>query len=127
MMRLAATWLLLLLSLTACVAPAARVSPPNLDKASIVDMTSSTCPIGPLNPDRSCKMDADCAVKNVGGCFSDVETCVNKDARTDPAAVRDECRRLDMIGNRNIAPASGCSCVQNTCRDIDASYLPKTH
>lgn len=69
-------------------------------------------------PDRACKVDADCAVKDVGNCCGYFPMCVNKDAKTDPAAVRAQCEKDGMASVCGFKEISGCQCVQGTCQDI---------
>lgn len=72
----------------------------------------------PLNPSRACKIDADCAVKDVGNCCGAFPMCVNKDAKTDPAAVQAQCAKDGMASVCGFKEVSGCQCVQGTCQDI---------
>ena len=78
-----AATVLLALCLAACAAPApdAEVpAPPMSDPLPATPM-----PTGPARPavagvpdlDRSCRVDADCAVKNVGNCCGYLPACVN--------------------------------------------------
>lgn len=71
----------------------------------------------PLNPGRACKTDADCAVKNVGNCCGAFPMCVNKDAKTDPAAVQAQCAKDGMASVCGFKEISGCQCVQGQCQD----------
>jgi hypothetical protein len=69
-------------------------------------------------PARTCKTDADCTVKDVGNCCGYFPMCVNKDAKTDPAAVRAQCEKDGMASICGFKEISGCQCVQGTCQDI---------
>lgn len=84
--------------------------------ANPFDKPVAAAPVGPLNPDRSCKVDADCAVKDVGNCCGHYPMCVNRDARTDPQAVRAQCARSGMASVCGFPEIAGCSCVQGQCR-----------
>ncbi|WP_370451311.1 hypothetical protein [Lysobacter sp. N42] len=75
-----------------------------------------------LSPDRSCRTDADCVVKNVGNCCGAMPACVNKDARTDPAAVQAECARKGMSSICGFKPVESCECVAGTCTDRIAAF-----
>jgi hypothetical protein len=75
-----------------------------------------------LSPDRSCRTAADCAVKNVGNCCGAMPACVNKDARTDPAAVQAECTRKGMSSICGFKPVESCECVAGTCTDRIAAF-----
>jgi hypothetical protein len=70
------------------------------------------------SPSRACKTDADCAVKDVGNCCGAFPMCVNKDAKTDPAAVQAQCAKDGMASVCGFKEVSGCQCVQGTCQDI---------
>lgn len=69
----------------------------------------------PVTIDYSCRADADCAVKNVGNCCGMMPACVNKDSRTDPAAVQAECARSGLSSVCGFADIQACSCVSNRC------------
>ncbi|HEU0152898.1 MAG TPA: hypothetical protein VFQ84_06100 [Arenimonas sp.] len=69
-------------------------------------------------PSRSCRTDSDCAVKDVGNCCGYFPMCVNKDARTDPAAVRAQCGKDGMSSICGFREISGCQCVDNRCVDL---------
>ncbi|TXH66264.1 MAG: hypothetical protein E6Q88_12310 [Lysobacteraceae bacterium] len=72
----------------------------------------------PANPDRSCKTDADCAVKDVGNCCGAYPMCVNKNASTDPAAVQAQCAKDGMASICGFREVRGCSCVEGACQDV---------
>ena len=65
--------------------------------------------------DRSCKTDADCAVKDVGNCCGYYPACVNKDSPTDPAAVKAQCAASGMSSVCGFAEISSCSCNAGKC------------
>lgn len=70
------------------------------------------------NPSRSCRTDSDCAVKDVGNCCGYFPMCVNKDARTDPAAVRAQCAKDGMSSICGFQDVSGCRCVDSRCQNL---------
>ncbi|MDO5505555.1 MAG: hypothetical protein Q4F49_04585 [Pseudoxanthomonas suwonensis] len=70
----------------------------------------------PGTVDTSCKIDADCAVKNVGNCCGYYPACVNVDSPTDPAAVQAECARTGMASVCGFPEISACHCSSGTCR-----------
>ena len=72
----------------------------------------------PAAPVRSCRTDADCAVKDVGNCCGYFPMCVNKDAKTDPPAVRAACEKAGMASVCGFREVKGCQCVQGRCEDI---------
>ncbi len=95
-------------------APVASTPPPQAmetagDRAPAFD---------PTNPDRSCRSDSDCAVKNVGNCCGYFPLCVNKDAKTDPAAVRAQCEKDGMSSICGFQEVKGCQCVQGRCENL---------
>jgi len=71
----------------------------------------------PVKLDTSCKVDADCAVKDVGNCCGAMPACVHKDSPTDPAAVQAECARKGMASVCGFREISACSCSDGRCRD----------
>lgn len=72
----------------------------------------------PSAPNRGCKTDADCAVKDVGNCCGRFPMCVNKDAKTDPAAVQAQCAKDGMASICGFEEVSACQCVQGQCQNI---------
>ena len=136
MMKVVACLLLLLLA--ACTAaPAALVSSDTpLVSASSPDpaivsapasATPSSVTADPNAVSRACKVDADCVVKDVGSCCGAHPTCVNKDAATDPNAVRAQCRNEHRVGVCSMEAIGGCSCVQGQCSNINAAQMPGSH
>jgi hypothetical protein len=69
--------------------------------------------------DRSCKVDADCAVKDVGSCCGYRPACVNADAKPDLAAVQAACAANGVMGTCGFREIEACSCVANTCEASD--------
>jgi len=131
---------LLVVLLAACApAPAALVSSDapmvaasQSDPASApAPAPSSTTPApvaaDPAAVSRACKVDADCAVKDVGSCCGRHPSCVNKDAATDPAAVRAQCQDEHRAGVCSIEAIGGCSCVAGQCHNINAAQMPGKH
>lgn len=137
---LAAT--LFALSLIGCTAPSATPESPATPEAPVVAEPAPAQPAPPATPEpatppvadpapgtgpalgkaeapaRTCKTDADCTVKDVGNCCGYFPMCVNKDAKTDPAAVRAQCEKDGMASICGFKEISGCQCVQGTCQDI---------
>lgn len=74
--------------------------------------------VGAASPSRSCKVDADCAVKDVGSCCGSYPMCVNRDAKTDPAAVRAQCARDGMSSTCEVPQVGGCQCVKGQCENL---------
>lgn len=67
---------------------------------------------------RSCNTNSDCAVKDVGNCCGAYPMCVNKDTKTDPAAVRAQCEKEGMASICGFQEVSGCQCVKGQCENI---------
>jgi len=65
--------------------------------------------------DRSCKVDADCAVKDVGNCCGYYPQCVNKDSPTFPRQVKADCKAKGMSSVCGFAEIDSCECVENRC------------
>ncbi len=89
--------------------------PPVQAKDVVVDHAPA---FDPSNPDRSCRTDADCAVKNVGSCCGYFPLCVNKNAKTDPAAVRAQCEKDGISSICGFQEVKGCQCVQGRCENL---------
>jgi hypothetical protein len=85
---------------------------------------AKTTPSDPAAVNRACKVDADCAVKDVGSCCGKHPACVNKDAATDPNAVRAQCEKENRASVCSIEAIGGCSCVQGQCHNINAAQMP---
>lgn len=107
--------------------PASPPSPPAPESPPPPGLAEPASDAGPLagntpgsaaGPSRACKTDADCTVKDVGNCCGYFPMCVNKDAKTDPAAVRAQCEKDGMASICGFKEISGCTCVQGTCQDI---------
>lgn len=71
--------------------------------------------------DYSCRVDADCAVKNVGNCCGAMPACVNRDSPTDPAGVQAECARSGLSSVCGFADIAACSCVASRCEAQSAA------
>ncbi len=75
----------------------------------------------PVVVDRSCRTDADCAVKDVGNCCGYYPACVNKDSQTDPAAVRAQCQKQGMASVCGFREIAACTCNAGKCEAAGAS------
>ena len=110
----------------AAVAPAAPAAQPPAPVASepapaakSEDRVADRAPdFDPNTPNRKCKVDADCAVKDVGNCCGRFPMCVNKDAKTDPAAVQAQCAKDGMASICGFEEVSACQCVQGQCQNL---------
>ena len=107
---------MLALLLAACAqAPAGRM--PQSGTAAPPPQRSAPAPAtpDPSAVSRACKVDADCAVKNVGNCCGAHPQCVNINAPVDPQAVKARCAAEHRAGMCNVQAISGCSCVSGQC------------
>jgi hypothetical protein len=68
--------------------------------------------------DYSCRVDADCEVKNVGNCCGYYPACVNVDSPTFPDLVRARCEAEGMMSICGFPEISGCQCVEGRCSNI---------
>jgi len=65
--------------------------------------------------DQSCRTNADCAVKNVGSCCGAMPACVNRNSRTDPAAVQAQCAKDGRVSACMTNPVTACTCANGRC------------
>ena len=116
--------LCLLLAITACSAPAAT-APVTSQAPAPVPASEQPTPAKPAATpvvvDSSCKVDADCTVKNVGNCCGYYPACVNVNSATDPAGVQASCQAKGMMGVCGFPEIQGCSCVQGKCAAAGSS------
>ena len=70
---------------------------------------------GPDTIDYSCRVDSDCAVKNVGNCCGAYPACVNTESPTFPERVAEQCREQGMSSVCGFPDISGCVCVDGRC------------
>ena len=116
--------LTLLLAITACTAPAATapvVSQPATPAPASDQSTPAKPAATPVVVDSSCKVDADCTVKNVGNCCGYYPACVNVNSTTDPAGVQASCQAKGMMSVCGFPEIQGCSCVQGKCAAAGSS------
>lgn len=74
----------------------------------------------PASVSRSCRTNADCAVKNVGNCCGYMPACVNVNAQTNPQAVQAQCAKQGMSSVCGFQDISSCECVKGTCEPAGA-------
>ena len=122
LLAVASLMLMLMLALAACAA-----NRPGSDESLLLvskdqDSGSTQRQPAPAKPtitpgvvDRSCKVDADCAVKNVGNCCGYYPQCVNVDSPTFPDQVKAECEREGRSSICGFPSIESCQCVQGTC------------
>jgi hypothetical protein len=103
--------LLFLLFMAACVSgPEAAVGD---DPAPISESLPSADEI-----DYSCKVDADCAVKNVGNCCGYYPACVNRDSPTFPEAVQQRCAAEGVSSVCGFPVIERCTCSAGRCEAV---------
>jgi hypothetical protein len=95
------------IALIALLAACAHASPAQAPKATPADRV-----------DYSCRVDADCVVKNVGNCCGQFPACVNRDSPTFPDQVRAECAKNQMAGVCGFPVIQGCTCVEGRCSNV---------
>jgi hypothetical protein len=71
----------------------------------------------PADPGRSCRVDADCVVKDVGSCCGLRPACVHRESRPDPDAVAAACARDGVASTCGFVAIVACGCDGGTCRD----------
>ncbi|MCC8539257.1 hypothetical protein ACDH70_07745 [Xanthomonas axonopodis pv. poinsettiicola] len=69
----------------------------------------------PITVVTTCKVDADCAVKNVGNCCGAYPACVNVNSPTDPKGVMAQCQSSGMMNVCGFREISACQCVSGQC------------
>lgn len=69
----------------------------------------------PSEPDRSCRVDADCAVKDVGNCCGYFPACVNVQADTFPERVMAACEAQGLSSICGFQDITACACVEGRC------------
>lgn len=109
---------LLALTLSACAAngPGPGDSLLVVDRSAAADtpQTRSTPKVA-VEIDRSCKIDADCEVKNVGNCCGYYPQCVNVNSPTDPEQVKADCAREGRSSICGFPSIDHCQCVEGQC------------
>lgn len=71
--------------------------------------------------DRSCKVDTDCAIKDVGNCCGRFPQCVNRESPTFPEQVKARCASEGRMSVCGFPSISGCTCVQGQCTGIEGT------
>jgi hypothetical protein len=100
----------------AATAPKTPVAPPAAVEKSNDPLADRAPGFDPSNPDRRCKIDSDCVVKDVGNCCGRFPMCVNKNAKTDPAAVSAQCAKQGMASICGFEEITACQCVDGQCK-----------
>ncbi len=101
---------LLLLLLAACVPVAGTPT---------ADAPAPVAEVGDV--DYACKVDSDCAVKNIGNCCGYYPACVNRDSPTFPERVMARCAEEEMAGICGFPDIAGCACVAGRCQNVLAT------
>ena len=100
--------------------PAAPAQPSTDTAASTATApAATTTPVLPApGKGRSCRTDADCAVKDVGSCCGYHPQCLNKDTPTFPEEVKARCAREGRVSTCGMLAVSGCQCVSGQCENL---------
>lgn len=69
----------------------------------------------------TCRVDADCAVKNVGNCCGYYPACVNRESPVFPERVKAECAKKAMSSICGFPDINACSCVAGRCEAATAA------
>jgi hypothetical protein len=101
----------------AATAPKTPTAPPASAEKTKDALADKTPSLDPSAPDRRCKVDSDCAVKDVGNCCGRFPMCVNKNAKTDPAAVSAQCAKQGMASICGFEEITACQCVDGQCKN----------
>lgn len=112
----AAGWIACLAMLAGC-----SPSPPAASTASALEPATAAAAAPPGEVDYGCRVDADCAVKDVGNCCGRYPACVNRDSPTFPEQVAAECARTGMSGICGYPEISACRCVEQRCAAVTDS------
>ncbi len=79
----------------------------------------AAAPVTPAPPtgevDTRCRVDADCAIKDVGNCCGRFPACVNRESPVFPERVKAECERKGLSGVCGFPVIEACACVQGHC------------
>ena len=73
---------------------------------------------------RSCKVDADCEVKDVGNCCGYLPQCVNKAAAINKQLVSQLCKEQLIMGTCGVQLIESCKCEMSQCRAILDQITP---
>lgn len=111
----AAGWIACLAMLAGC-----SPSPPSASTAAAPEPAAvAAASLGEV--DYGCRVDADCAVKDVGNCCGRYPACVNRDSPTFPEQVAAECTRTGMSGICGYPEIGACRCVEQRCAAVTDS------
>lgn len=92
---------------------------PTSTEPEVVPVGASAEPPAGDGISRQCRVDADCAIKDVGSCCGAYPQCVNKDSPTFPEQVQAQCASEGRMGVCGFPSISGCRCVQGQCEGVN--------
>jgi hypothetical protein len=95
---------------------ASAMSSPVVPQAAALPVASA-----PGVVDYTCRVDADCTVKDVGNCCGYYPACVNKDSPTFPDQVRADCAARGESSICGFAEIRACRCDSGRCLAADAA------
>ena len=105
-------------------APGSAIPPPPLADGG---QPPPSIAVGEPNPgapgvvDASCKVDADCAIKDVGSCCGYRPQCVNSASPTFPDQVKAACADSGRMGICGFPAITGCKCNAGKCEGTGAN------
>ena len=85
------------------------------------DDTVDRIPSDRVALDASCKVDADCEVKDVGSCCGFYPRCLNKGTQTFPERVKAQCGKEGRVSACGFPAITSCECVQGKCSGVTIS------
>jgi hypothetical protein len=97
--------------------PGNALPPPAMNQGIAVGEPN---PGAPSTVDRSCKTDADCAIKDVGSCCGYRPACVNTASPTFPDQVKAQCADSGRMGICGFPAITGCKCTAGQCEGTGA-------
>lgn len=69
--------------------------------------------------DYTCRVDSDCAVKDVGNCCGRQPACVNRESPVFPDRVKAECVKKGEMGICGFREITACRCIEARCASGD--------
>jgi hypothetical protein len=102
------------LLLAACASEPRAADPPPLQGTPIDAVVAGDADA----VDHSCKVDADCEVKNVGNCCGYYPACVNRASPTFPERVQQQCEAEGTMSICGFPVIERCTCTAGRCEAV---------
>lgn len=99
-----------------------ELAPPKPTSSPIADrnpVDRNPTDAGSLN--TSCKVDADCEIKDVGSCCGFYPRCLNRGTQTFPDRVKAQCGNEGRVSTCGFPAITSCECVQGKCSGVTIS------